>query len=244
MKPFLILQLRPNKAGDFEYQAFLAYGGLKAEEARRIEMTREGVPSDINLDDYSGVIVGGGGPCVSAKDKPAEQIRFEKELAPLMDQIVEKDFPYLGACYGLGYLVDHQRGLVSKDPAYAEDVEALDITLTEEGKHDDILKDVSDVFRAFAGHKESSIELPKGMVRLASSKRCPNHMVRLKKNIYGTQFHPELDVENMVVRVQVYKNDGYFPPEDAQKVIDAARAETVTEPMKILKNFIQKYRQD
>lgn len=244
MKPFLILQLRPLQDGDYEYDAFLKYGGLKKEDTHRVEMTGESVPVDINFDDYSGIIVGGGGPCISDKKKKPEVIRFESELSQLVKRAIKEDFPYLGACYGFCFAASCMGASVNKDPKYAENVAAVDITLTEEGEKDPLLKGLPNSFRAFVGHKESCITLPDGAVRLASSKKCPNHMFRMKKNIYGTQFHPELDVENIIVRVDVYKNAGYFAPEDAEKLIKSAKKETITVPMQILKRFVDFYQKD
>ena len=123
-------------------------------------------------------------------------------------------------------------------------VEAIDITLTEEGRKDPLLEGLPEVFRAFVGHKESCMELPPGAVLLASSKRCPHHMFRIRKNIYGTQFHPELDFENLEIRINVYKNAGYFPPEDAEKLIEMGRKENIIYPMMIMKNFIERYKRD
>ena len=59
-KPVLILQLRPEKiTADSEYACFLKYGQLKAEDTRRIRIERAGIPTDLDLDDYSAIIVGG-----------------------------------------------------------------------------------------------------------------------------------------------------------------------------------------
>ena len=61
MKPFLILQLRPEaEASDDEYAAFLNKGGLSADQTHRIRLDCEDVPADLSLDAYTGVIVGGG----------------------------------------------------------------------------------------------------------------------------------------------------------------------------------------
>lgn len=243
MKPFLILQVRPNKAGDYEYKAFCQYGGLKEEETKRIEMTETSI-ADIKLEDYSGVIVGGGAPCVSDKEKDENQLRFESELATLFEQIIEQDKPYLGACYGFGVLADYCKGVVTKDPALSEPVKATDIFLTEAGEEDPLLKGLPNEFRAFVGHKESCVTLPEEAILLASSKKCPNHMFRIKKNIYATQFHPELDVENMLVRLDVYKFAGYFKPEEYTELAEMAKKEQITIPMKFLKRFVDKYRSE
>ena len=53
-----------------------------------------------------GVIVGGS-PFTSsdpAEHKSDTQHRVERELAGLLDRIVAEDFPFLGACYGVGTL--------------------------------------------------------------------------------------------------------------------------------------------
>jgi len=243
MKPFLILQLRPDRAGDFEYQAFCKYGGLDPKDTVRIEMTKESF-AGLNLAEYSAVIVGGGPYCVSDKQKDENQQRVENELAGLLQRIYELDFPYLGACYGFGAGAQFLGGQVEKKKEYSEDVCAVDITLTEEAKADPLTKGLPQTFRAFVGHKESCTQLPHQAVLLAKSKRCPNHMFRLKQNIYGTQFHPELDVENMLVRIDVYKDAGYFAPSEVERLSTMAKAETITIPMEIMKRFVDRYKSE
>ncbi len=243
MKPFLILQLRPNdKASDGEYNAMLKHGGLSEDEVMRIRMEKEGVP-EVNLDDYSGVIVGGGPFDISTpQDKKSEvQKDFEKALSKLLDEIVESDFPYLGACYGLSSLSVHEGGVVSKEK-YAEGVEALTVHLSKEANDDPLTVGLPKSFRAFAGHKESCQNLPESATLLASSDACPIHMIRVKDNVYGTQFHTELDIPTIIDRINIYKNAGYFPPEDAEPLIASAKREDITVPMMILSRFVERYR--
>lgn len=117
MKPFLILQLRPiNLASNDEFTAFLKYGGLKEHEVHRVRMEKEKVP-EINLSDYSGIIIGGGPSNVSDAEekKPDYQKRFEKDLNSLLNKVFEEDFPVFGNCYGLGAIVKYQGGEVSKE---------------------------------------------------------------------------------------------------------------------------------
>ena len=243
MKPFLILQLRPeDKASDNEFEAFLKFGDLKKEEVVRVRMEKGNFP-EVNLEDFSGVIVGGGPYNVSDSEdkKSPEQKNAEIKLKGILDVVVEKDIPYLGACYGLGILGKHQGCEVSKDK-YSEEVGAVTIKLTEEGKKDELLRELPAEFRAFVGHKEACQEVPKSAVLLASSDTCPIQMIRIKDNIYATQFHPELDAEGIIVRVNVYKGYGYFPPEEGERIIDLARKEKLTVPMEILRRFVAKYK--
>ena len=243
MKPFLILQLRgDDKASDNEFEAFLAFRGLKQEEVHRVRMETEAFP-EIDLNQYSGIIVGGGESNVSDEEeiKSAVQIAFEKKLIDLLEKVVEKDFPFMGACYGLGILGKQLGVKVSKEK-YGEQAGAGTIILTEASKNDPLLKGVPEKFRAFLGHKESWQETPESVQLLASSEECPIHMIRVKENIYATQFHPELDIDGVVLRINIYKNAGYFAPEEADDLIDTVRKEEIIYPMVVLKNFIDRYK--
>lgn len=240
MKPFLILQLRPeNEASDGEFEAFLKSGNLETGQVRRVRMEKDGIP-DVDLNDYSGVIVGGGPTNVSSKKKSQAEKRFESQLHDLLDRIVERDFPYLGACYGLSILAQHLGGTVSTEK-YAETVAAATIEITGEARDDPILHDFPEKFRAVGGHKESCQNLPRGAVLLARSKICPIHMIRFKKNIYATQFHPELDSDGTALRIRVYRHHGYFRPEEADQLIADVMKETLSVPGMILERFVTRY---
>ncbi len=244
MKPFLILQLRKNdQASDGEYEAFLDYGNLDEKDTVRVRMDRGELP-EVNLNDYSGAIVGGGPWNVSDPDakKSQEQKQAELWLGDLFAEILERDFPYLGACYGFGVLAHLAGGRVDKG-RYGEDPGAVRVHLSNEGNEDPLLKDLPTSFDALVGHKEACEELPEGAVLLGGSDTCPHQMFRIKNNIYTTQFHPELDVEGICVRIDVYKNAGYFPPEDAEKLKVQCKKETIDVPMEILRRFVKRYTQ-
>ncbi|MDI2034678.1 glutamine amidotransferase [Paenarthrobacter nitroguajacolicus] len=241
MKPFLLLATRAeDAAADDEYQAYLRYCGLKPEELVRVRMESGPLPP-LELHDYSGVIVGGS-PYTSSdpvEEKSPEQIRVEAELSSLLDHIVAEDFPFLGACYGVGTLGVHQGAVI--DRRYGEPVGATEIQLTADGEHDPLLQGVPRTFEAFVGHKEACSQLPPNAVLLASSAACPVHMFRIKSNLYATQFHPELDADGLVTRIKIYKDAGYFPLHEADELIATARQATVKEPMRVLRNFTERY---
>ncbi len=244
-KPFLILQLRPEtEASDDEYAAILRKGGLRDGDARRLRLDQERLPQDIDLDEFSGIIVGGGPGCVSdAPDrKSAIEARIEADVLGVMPQVTERDFPFLGCCYGIGILGAHLKGDVSKR-AYGEAVGTAACEITAEGRDDALLAGVPTAFDAFVGHKEALQDLPEGCVHLVRSDTCPYQMLRYGQNVYATQFHPEADAGGFETRIRIYRDRGYFPPEDADALIGMCRAADVFAPEMILRNFVQRYAQ-
>jgi GMP synthase (glutamine-hydrolysing) len=241
VRPFLLLSSRAEDvAADDEYAAFLRVTGLAPEQLRRIRMEAAPLPR-LTLDDYSGVLVGGG-PFNSSDpllSKSAVQRRVEHELGTLLDEVVARDFPFFGACYGVGTLGVHQGGVI--DRTYAEPVSAVRIELTAAGVADPVLAGMTDAFDAFVGHKEACRVLPPGAVLLATSSACPVQMFRIRQNLYATQFHPELDVAGILTRVRVYQHAGYFPPDEIDALIARLTPAVVTEPGRMLANFVARY---
>ncbi|MCP5075276.1 MAG: glutamine amidotransferase [Rhodobacteraceae bacterium] len=244
MKPFLILQLRPEtEASDDEFQAILAKGGLSEAECHRIRLDLAPVPEDINLAEYSGVIVGGGPGCVSdpAEKKSRVEQQIETSVLGLMPEITAKDLPFMGCCYGIGILAHHLGATVNKD-RYSEEIGAVDCTQTDAATDDPLLAGLPQQFKAFVGHKEAVQHLPEGCTHLLSSPTCPFQMIRFGSNVYATQFHPEADGDGFELRIGIYKNKGYFAPEDAERLISMCQSEDVHVPEQLLRNFVNRYR--
>jgi GMP synthase (glutamine-hydrolysing) len=240
-KPFLFLGIRAeNVAADNEYEAILSQSGLAEAQLRRVRLERDEL-GVVDLAQWSGILLGGGPFNVSdpESEKSPAQRRAEAELAQLAEQVVSADFPFLGACYGIGVLGRIRGGVV--DRTYGEPIGAVEVTLTDEGRADPLLAALPDTFDVFLGHKEAVRELPAGAVTLACSHACPVQAFRLGRNVYATQFHPELDVEGLALRIETYREYGYFPPDQAQSLIDLARRNVVTEPPRILAAFTERY---
>jgi GMP synthase (glutamine-hydrolysing) len=241
VRPFLLLSSRAEDlAADGEYEAFLRCTGLAPEQLHRLRMEAGPLPP-LDLDDWAGIFVGGG-PFNSSdppEEKSAVQRRVEAEMGELLDEVVARDFPFLGACYGVGTLGVHQGGIV--DRTFAEPISAVPVRLTDAGRADPLLDGVPEEFLAFVGHKEACRVLPASAVLLADSPDCPVQMFRVKSNVYATQFHPELDVEGIVTRVHVYQHAGYFPPEERDELVASLRPAVVTEPGRLLANFVARY---
>jgi GMP synthase (glutamine-hydrolysing) len=241
VKPFLLLATRAeDPAADNEYEALLGFTGLGEAELHRLRLEERPLGT-VDLDDWSGILIGGGPFNASDPDstKSPVQRRVEAELYALLDVVVARDFPLLGACYGIGVIGAHQHGVV--DRRYGEPIGRATITLSPEGRADPLLVDLPDEFEAFLGHKEAMSELPQSAVHLASSAACPVQAFRIGHNVYAVQFHPELDVHGLCTRIDVYKHAGYFEPDQADSLKEMARQGNVFEPPKILQRFVQRY---
>ena len=241
MKPFVLLATRPeDQAADDEYAAMLRFGGLSPAQLRRVRLEAGPMPP-VDLDEVSGVIVGGSPFTTSdpPEKKTAVQVRVEAELAALVREAVERDTPFLGACYGVGTLGVVAGGVV--DGTYAEPVGAVPVSLTDAGRADPVFGALPDTFDAFVGHKEALRVPPPGAVVLATSPSCPVQAFRLRDNLYATQFHPELAVPGIVARIDVYRHAGYFAPDEVEALTAEVSRADVSAPPLVLRAFVERY---
>ena len=94
------------------------------------------------------------------------------------------------------------------------------------------------------GHKEAITRLPEDAVRLAGSEACPVQAFRVGRNVWATQFHPELDVRGICIRIDTYKHAGYFAPETADELKDRARRSSVEHPPRLVRRFVELFGRD
>jgi GMP synthase (glutamine-hydrolysing) len=241
VEPFLLLSIRADDAAaDNEYESFLSLAGLGEDELRRVRLDQQSL-GDVDLREWSGIWVGGGpfNYTDPEEKKSPVQRRVEADLGRLLDAVVGADFPFLGACYGVGALGSHQGGVL--DRRYPEDVGTVRVRLTAAGRSDPLLTELPEEFDAFTGHKEALSELPGHAVLLASSADCPVQAFRVGANVYATQFHPELDATGLCTRIDVYKHAGYFPPSEADRLKALAWRSEVSHPPAILRAFVRRY---
>jgi GMP synthase (glutamine-hydrolysing) len=239
--PFLLLSIRgEDEAADDEYRAMMRFAGLDERSLHRIRLTHRRLGA-VDLSQWSGIVLGGGPYNVSDDPgaKSPTQQRVESELADLLTAVIERDFPFLGCCYGVGTLGSAIGAVV--DRSHPEPVGPVTVALSPEGRADPLFAGLPDTFDAFGGHKEAASLLPSHVACLATSADCPVQAFRVGENVYATQFHPELDVEGICTRIEVYKNHGYFAPETAESLKDAAQQRIVEHPMSILRTFSQRY---
>ena len=241
MKPFLLLATRAeDAAADDEYESFLGFSGLGEGDLHRHRLERQAL-GWVDPQDWSGILLGGG-PFNSSDpegSKSPVQRRVEADLRGLLDKVIAADFPFLGACYGIGTLGSHQGAVV--DRRYAEPAGPVRVTLTREGRKDPLLGVLPATFDAFVGHKEAISALPSHAILLATSPGCPVQAFRIGCHVYATQFHPELDAAGLCTRIEVYKHAGYFEPGQAGELKAQARRSNVTHPPAMLRRFVRRH---
>lgn len=241
MKPFLLLTTRArNAVAAHEYASYRTMTGLPAEHLvwRRLERSPS---APIGLDSCSGVIVAGSPFSVSdpPDDKSPVQVRVEATLSHLLDDVIARDTPFLGVCYGLGVLGRHDGAVV--DDTFAEPLQAVAVHATTAGRADPLFRGLPDTFDAIVGHNESIARPPATWTVLASSASCPVQAVRVGANVYATQFHPELAADTVAERARGYADHGYFAPGRLDAVVSAIGTADLRASHAVLSRFVRRY---
>ena len=241
-KPVLILQLRPEDiTADSEYACFMKYGQLKVEDTCRIRIEETGIPDNLDIDDYSAIIVGGSPFDISTPEdkKSGIQKKIEADFNRLLEQVVTRDFPFLGACSGNGLL-----GLYLGTPIttkYGETVGCATLDITDAGREDKMLEGFPDQIDVLLGHKEACDTTPEGAVLLMTGSDCLVQMFRVGENVYATQFHPEGDIEEFILRINTYGNHGYFEPDEAEALKKKVSRKHTPYAQEMLRRFVVRY---
>jgi len=241
-KPVLILQLRPEDVtANSEYACFLKYGQLKTDDTRRLRIENNGIPENISLDDYAAIIVGGSPFDISTPEhiKSAIQKKIEADFKRLLEQVVNQDFPFLGACSGNGLLGNYLGTPITT--RYSETVSCVTLDITDAGSKDKLLAGFPKRIDVLLGHKEACDSTPEGATLLMTGSHCPVQMFRIGNNVYATQFHPEGDTEEFILRINTYANHGYFEPHEAETLKKEVSRKPTPYAQEILRRFVDSY---
>ncbi|MBU0647619.1 type 1 glutamine amidotransferase [Patescibacteria group bacterium] len=203
-KNILVLQFRMDKSLAHERSCLLSMGGFNKSELHFVNVLdgRSRLPKLDELDEYRGVILGGAG-AVNISDWSKEMKEKIMFIKPLVKRVIKKDLPMLNICFGHQLLIYFLGGKIEADDKQAE-TGTCEIHLTKEGLKSSLLAGLPKSFWAVVGHKDSVVRLPKGAKILAYSDACRVEAYQIKKNIFGVQFHPELDKEGMEFRLELF----------------------------------------
>ncbi|MBT1035614.1 glutamine amidotransferase [Canibacter sp. lx-45] len=242
MKPFLLITSRADDTLVYpEVNSYRKLTGLTGEGELAWLRAEQSEIAGIDLAEYSGIILAGSPFTVSNSDaqKTVTELRVEREFAALLDGVVALDYPFLGICYGVGTLGNHQGAVVSN--TNGEDIQVITVQLTAAGEADPLFAGVSTVFDAYVGHKEALLAAPAHFSVLASGENCPVQAFKVGQNVYATQFHPELEPETFKQRIYAYRDHGYFDPATIDDLLAQIAAADVVASQRVLKNFVRLY---
>ena len=76
---------------------------------------------------------------------------------------------------------------------------------------------------------------------LATGSACPVQMFRVGNNLYATQFHPEGDAEEFILRIDAYRNHGYFDASEAEQLKKEVSRAPTPYAQEILRRFVNFY---
>jgi GMP synthase (glutamine-hydrolysing) len=235
--PLVYLCARPQaKAARAEYASFRAEAGLDEHELHRHDLTREPLPADA-LERWSGFLVGGSPFNVTDPQaaKSAVQRRVEADLERVASAAAAGRAAALFTCYGIGVVTRMLGGRVSR--SYPEPTGPTEIRLTGAAADDPVMSDLEHRFTALSAHKEGSAQTPPGAVLLATNDACPVQAYRVGDHLYATQFHPESTPSGFTQRMAFYRDGGYFPAEDYERIAGRVLAASVTQPGRMLRAF-------
>ena len=102
--------------------------------------------------------------------------------------------PILGICFGSQLLAKALGGSVVPGPTF--EIGMIEVTVTNEGKSDQVFSQLSSPFQVFQWHGEG-INLPPDFQPLVASTDFPVQAFRVKDCCYGLLFHPEMEEEGM-----------------------------------------------
>lgn len=139
-------------------------------------------------EELSGLIVLGA-PSGSADDETTKYLAGERQL---ISDAVHHGLPVLGVCFGAQLLAVALGGRVVKNGVLEVGMGAA--TLTAAGCADPVLGCDTEALEVLHWHRHS-YTLPLGAVRLATSERCAEQAFRVADNVYGLQFHVEINSE-------------------------------------------------
>jgi len=235
IKPILFLQFRTDQSLEHEQKAVLQHRHVPDEEIEFVNiLDPDGVvPGPEDLEKYRAVISGGS---VQFDISKLDGYEFKHQVfaaQPLFKAIVERDFPCLAICFGHQLIVELMGGKVEADPQQAE-TGTLKIFLTPIGKKAPIYRGIPESFHAVLGHKDSVTKLPEGFVVLATSDKCQVESYQIKNNIFTTQYHPELNTEQLVWRL--VQHPEYMKNKSLEQM--KGEFEDTNWAPQVLKNFI------
>ena len=140
-------------------------------------------PEDFNL--VEAIVILGGPMNVYQEEK----YPFFREEDEFLKKIIKLDIPCLGICLGSQLIAKAEKAQIKK--AEKEEIGWAEVSLTDEGKKDELFQLVNEKIEVFQWHGDT-FNLPLGATLLAEGSVCRNQAFKIGNNVYGLQFHLEV----------------------------------------------------
>lgn len=179
------------------------------------------------LEGYDAVMIGGSGnySCVENRTD------WFRDACRALELILERDVPLFASCWGIQAL-GHVLGVPVIHDKPNREVGTFPIHLTEEAMTDPVFAGLPRTFPAQLGHEDRLAHTPPGATLLAWSDRTPVQAFRLDgRPVYATQFHPELNREENLERLQNYRKKYRLDDEAYERMAAAFLESPDTEPL-------------
>ncbi len=198
----LLIQCRTDASAPHEHACVSTHAGLDVDAISVVNpVTHPGSLAAQRIHEYDAVILGGSGEfCIT---QPTAFQGAVDEIRPFLDEVLRYDHPFLGMCLGHQVLAWHLGARVLADPNQSQ-VGSFTVTVTEDGRQDPLFADMPERFTAQHGHKDSVDELPAGARHLTQGERNRVSGYRIGERVYGLQFHPELTLDDLMTRLELY----------------------------------------
>lgn len=161
---------------------------------------------------FSGVIVTGSHEMVT------DHTAWSERTAEWLWKAVKMEIPTLGICYGHQLLAYAFGGKIGCNPNGWE-AGTVVVTPNAFGSQDTLLGGFQGPFKAQMCHRQSVLELPKGAVPLAVTRKETCAAFSINQCAWGLQFHPEFDSRITKVYVLRHSDDLTEQGENVQQTL-------------------------
>ena len=151
------------------------------------------------LEGYDGLVILGGPMSVN----DAHRLPHLTVEMKLIERALKLNRPVLGICLGAQLIAKTLGAAVYPNPE--KEIGWYDVSPTDEAQRDRLLSVFRETEKIFQWHGET-FDIPKSTRHLAFSSLCANQAFRYETNVYGFQFHLEVDAPMIHRWLRVVEN--------------------------------------
>lgn len=228
MRPLVILKTGstlPRLVPRGDYEDWLAEGlRVPAIEVCRLS-DGEALPAP---DAVRAVVITGSAAMVT------DRLDWSERAAAWLPEVIRRETPVLGVCYGHQLLAHALGGEVGPNPRGRE-VGTIEVELSEAATADPLFAGLGPRIVVSASHRQSVLRLPEGARHLGGNELDPNQAFAVGPRAWGVQFHPEWD--HAIARVYVEEKLEALRAEGIDPDALLAKSRPSTDGATILRRF-------